>query len=464
MLRNFLIALFLCGIAGGAIAASPGQTAITAGAGLQATATPCSVCTISTANVLSVQSGTSYTVLTSDAGKTLLFNNAGAISVSLPAASTLGFTAYFSFGIQAIGAGTVTITPVSGTINGLASMPIPTLSGCEITSDGANWQIGPSCTAVLPGAFGGGIDQLTGDVTAGPGSGSVVATVAKIGGVTPGTAVGANTGPSGHSLVFADGASTFSGANTFSASNTFSVGQTFQAPLTLGAGNVGAPSINFGTANTGIFGNSGNVFFDSAGVLKACVNGSGLAVTGGTTCSFYAVKSGGGVPLFQVHNNSNLGFNGILIDAYTTSGSVGASLDCDHSNSATIGTQTAVTSLMPLCFLYAGGSDGTAYVQATLIESLADGTVSTGIVPGRLKFLTANSSGTLTQAASIDSAQNFVIGTGPVVASLPTCNSGAKGARNYVTDATSPTFLGTLTGGGAVVAPVFCNGTAWVPG
>jgi hypothetical protein len=38
------------------------------------------------------------------------------------------------------------------------------------------------------------------------------------------------------------------------------------------------------------------------------------------------------------------------------------------------------------------------------------------------------------------------------------------GRRAYVTDATAPTFLGTLTGGGTVVCPVFYNGTAWVAG
>ena len=48
------------------------------------------------------------------------------------------------------------------------------------------------------------------------------------------------------------------------------------------------------------------------------------------------------------------------------------------------------------------------------------------------------------------------------VATLPTCNSAAKGAKNIVSDATSPTYLGALTGSGAVVAPVVCNGSAWV--
>ena len=34
--------------------------------------------------------------------------------------------------------------------------------------------------------------------------------------------------------------------------------------------------------------------------------------------------------------------------------------------------------------------------------------------------------------------------------------------RAYVTDATIPTYLGILTGGGTVKCPVFYNGTAWV--
>jgi len=56
-------------------------------------------------------------------------------------------------------------------------------------------------------------------------------------------------------------------------------------------------------------------------------------------------------------------------------------------------------------------------------------------------------------------------GTGPVglpgytVATLP---AGTQGDVAFVTDATAPTFLATVTGGGAVVTPVFYDGTNWV--
>lgn len=48
---------------------------------------------------------------------------------------------------------------------------------------------------------------------------------------------------------------------------------------------------------------------------------------------------------------------------------------------------------------------------------------------------------------------------GYTVATLP---AGIIGDRAYVTDATAPTYLGALTGGGAIVCPVFKNASAWV--
>jgi hypothetical protein len=64
----------------------------------------------------------------------------------------------------------------------------------------------------------------------------------------------------------------------------------------------------------------------------------------------------------------------------------------------------------------------------------------------------SNASGTL-KAAVLGTTTAYTVAT------LPT---GFQGARAFVTDATLPTYLGALTGGGAVVCPVFYNGTAWV--
>lgn len=50
------------------------------------------------------------------------------------------------------------------------------------------------------------------------------------------------------------------------------------------------------------------------------------------------------------------------------------------------------------------------------------------------------------------------------VGSLPTCNAAARGAMYIVTDSLLPASLVTIAAGGAVVAPVICNGTSWIVG
>lgn len=56
------------------------------------------------------------------------------------------------------------------------------------------------------------------------------------------------------------------------------------------------------------------------------------------------------------------------------------------------------------------------------------------------------------------------ISNGYTVATLPTGAAAAVGMKAYVTDALAPVFLTAVVGGGAVVTPVFHNGTTWVAG
>jgi hypothetical protein len=48
------------------------------------------------------------------------------------------------------------------------------------------------------------------------------------------------------------------------------------------------------------------------------------------------------------------------------------------------------------------------------------------------------------------------------VATLPTCGTSFEGQMEGVSDASSPTYLATVTGGGSAHVPVYCNGTSWV--
>jgi hypothetical protein len=50
------------------------------------------------------------------------------------------------------------------------------------------------------------------------------------------------------------------------------------------------------------------------------------------------------------------------------------------------------------------------------------------------------------------------------ISALPTCNSGFKGARAVVNNASAPTYLATFSGTGSVVSGALCNGAAWVSG
>lgn len=99
---------------------------------------------------INAQTGTSYGIATTDAGKLITFSNASAIAVTLSQATTTGYTAGFSFDVQNLGAGLVTITPATSTINGAATLTVAQNTGCTITSDGANYQVS-ACTAASGG-------------------------------------------------------------------------------------------------------------------------------------------------------------------------------------------------------------------------------------------------------------------------------------------------------------------------
>lgn len=86
------------------------------------------------------QVGTTYTFLTGDRGKHVTLSNGSAIAVTLPQAGSAGFLlSWFSY-VENIGAGLVTITPTTSTINGAATLLLQTGEAYLITSDGTNYR------------------------------------------------------------------------------------------------------------------------------------------------------------------------------------------------------------------------------------------------------------------------------------------------------------------------------------
>jgi hypothetical protein len=96
--------------------------------------------TVQLSQAVNAQTGTTYTVVSGDCGKLITTSNASAIAVTLPQATTT-FGSGFVFNIQNLGAGTVTITPTTSTINGASTFALTSGTGAMVFSDGANWQV-----------------------------------------------------------------------------------------------------------------------------------------------------------------------------------------------------------------------------------------------------------------------------------------------------------------------------------
>lgn len=79
------------------------------------------------------------------------------------------------------------------------------------------------------------------------------------------------------------------------------------------------------------------------------------------------------------------------------------------SRSAVVGTNTIVQNGDTLGNFVFRGADGTNYKNSSAIQAFVDAAPSAGIVPGRVIINTTNTSGTLTEAIRIDSAQALSI-------------------------------------------------------
>lgn len=114
------------------------------------------------------QTGTSFTFVTGNAASLVSFANASAIAGTLGQAGTASFPAGWYMDVQNTGAGTLTITPTTSTIDGAATLVLTTGCGGRIISDGTNWASVHSC-----GGSGGGTSVGTLYTEAGASCGAV---------------------------------------------------------------------------------------------------------------------------------------------------------------------------------------------------------------------------------------------------------------------------------------------------
>jgi len=105
------------------------------------------------------------------------------------------------------------------------------------------------------------------------------------------------------------------------------------------------------------------------------------------------------------------------------------------------------------------GSNTTVIGNSSTINTWLGGnvligtTTDSGIVGDKLQVSGAISTTSTIKAGATVRLKNYTVATLPI---------GIQGDTAYVTDATAPTYLGLLIGGGSIVTPVFYNGTAWV--
>lgn len=133
-----------------------------------------------------------------------------------------------------------------------------------------------------------------------------------------------------------------------------------------------------------------------------------------------------------------------ILDIASTGATVTGTLNSGAITSSSIITVDGATTNPSLIMLNTGGNRWELYPDATTF-GIFNRTGS--YYP--LKFSNATGAATFNSTVTL---------AGYTVATLPT---GTVGMIAYVTDATAPTYNGTLTGGGTVKTLVFYDGTAW---
>lgn len=121
-------------------------TSITAGGGLSSTGVGSAGGSLTVSGTLTAvepvnaQTGTTYTFVTGDNAKLVTFSNASSVAVTLPQATST-FGAGWHCDVVNLGAGVVTITPTTSTIDGATTLVLKTKAGARIVSDGTNYLV-----------------------------------------------------------------------------------------------------------------------------------------------------------------------------------------------------------------------------------------------------------------------------------------------------------------------------------
>ena len=215
-------------------------------------------------------------------------------------------------------------------------------------------------------------------------------------------------------------------------------------------GNGTGYSLNTLTAGAGITVTNG------AGTITVASSGT-TSFSAGTTGFTPSSPTGGAVVLAGTLVIANGGTG--ATSAAAARANLGAGTVTSVGGTGTVNGITLTGTVTTAGSLTLGGTlSGVSLTsQVTGVLPIANGGTGTTGIGTVFASLTTNVSGILPVANGGNG-----LGAAYTVATLPAAST--QGRRSWVTDALAPVFLAAPVGGGAVVCPVFDNGTAWVVG
>jgi len=307
------------------------------------------------------QTGTTYTAVLLDAGKTVTLSNASAVTLTIPAQASVSWADNTQLNFLNLGAGTVTITPAADvTING-TPLTLETSKGGSLVRTASNvWTFIPfSSGDGTPGAAN-FTDTATGDYVSGgisykyktyTGSSSVTIDQAGFadilvigGGASGGARVGGGGGAGGHLEIL----------NAYLPEGTLTV--------TVGAGGASVTE-SAALGKTGLGGNTSRVgsYFSTGGGGGGAGYIANLPQTGGSGggAASSASGSGGGAGAAGTTGLGNAGGTGSTTDLGNAGGGgAGAAAANATANNGSIGGAGASNSFTNTAVTRAGGGGG----------------------------------------------------------------------------------------------------------
>jgi len=183
------------------------------------------------------------------------------------------------------------------------------------------------------------------------------------------------------------------------------------------------------------------VFAEDSTLLVDGINGNIFGdVIGSVNTTQTLLVTSNDNPMARLTGSTDTGVTGPRIEFNTSDGTV-------EAKTTVVGGTTGTH----LGEIRGMGYDGTDYSDAGLIRVGVDldSTVSTGVVPGRLVFITANSAGALANIMTFNSAGGLGIGTSRPEANLHVKKQGTN-AGNAKIDGHIQAGVQTISGPGAI--------------